>query len=596
MMKIAVCATGDAAGDVQAVLAMLEAQGHGPSRVSVLETGSGGAAGVSAAGQDVSVFRHSGGESFVIVCGVAAGHGFTPLQRPGDDILADEERIRPWLCSLEGVFCAVWHHRSCGVWLLVSDPHGAYPLYVHDADRGLCAASEIRAVAAVRSDARRPDPAGMGALAAVGHMLGGATLLRGVTRFPAASLLRLDDHGRGRPQITGPYWQLPAVDTDIGVKRSAEAVAQALHAEAECLVRRFPEAAVMLSGGIDSRLQLALAVRHGAVPRAVIVSQPEHGAGAERRFARRVARQFGLQREEWSVGADFFSSSDYLDYMLASCTGTRSLNLFISGVLRAVPGGQQGVWDGLFAGNLIGGGAVTCTLDELKDRRCRGQDNPAWLACSALFRGDFFEAMMDGVYDAFDRFAREHGSGVDAAARYYALERMRHRTAVNPYMCCSGRNIPLSLGSGRQFWEAVFRLPASLRGGFALYRAVISRHFPEMDRHPYLCADQLLNMGRMDIQRLLCWAADRLPWRLAVAVGLRFEWRRSRYLSRALELAECLPDDVDMDAVQALRRRGIVSLVDMNMAEMLLYRLVLHWIAEDGARPGCYGGAEALLD
>ncbi|MFV0421129.1 hypothetical protein [Oleidesulfovibrio sp.] len=595
-MKFALFASGgsnDQIDDQIMVQRMLDAQGHRQSRSLVLEDGAIGSAGVSAAGKDVHVFRHPSGNSFAVVCGVTLGSGVAALKAPSDDVLADEERIRNWLTALDGVFCAVWHDRRSGVWLVASDPHGMYPLYIDAKGESLCVASEIRAVALAAPSCRAVNPAGFGALMAMGHMVGNQTMLQGIERVEAATVIRWTA-GSGC-QSSSPYWALPEADTTVGVAQTADLLAGVLDAEAKVLSASFPEAQVLLSGGYDSRLLVAAVTRQGRRPHAILVQQPEDAAGADKRIARRVARQYRLSRTEWGMPDDFFSTREYLDYVLASGVSTRSLYLFISGVRRVVPVGGQGIWEGLFAGNLLGAGAVSFDFGELLRRRCMTQDGVMWRAGARLFSDAFFTAAMDGIYAAFSAHVDKYGTGAEASCRFNVLERMRNRTGVNPYTAYSDMNICLSLGSSREYWEHTFRLSALLKGDQRLYNTLIERHYPEMNKNPYLSGGKLSNLGTFDTQHVWNWLKCVLPWRVARSAGINFDWQRSRFLARAVELVDMLPDDVCRESVAELRRRGIQSPVDERMAELLLYRIALHCLAHESARPGHYGSAGSLL-
>ena len=169
---------------------------------------------------------------------------------------------------LSGSFAVAALDARRGVLLLCRDRLGERPLYYVASPAGVAFASEIKAL---RAAGAVPDrallPEALDAYLAFTHVPAPWTMHAAVRKVPAGhcvtfDLPRLAD-GRERAEASIPYWRLPA---RVGESASPDRMLGMLD---EALGRLLPvdgRVAAFLSGGLDSSLVAALAVRAGARP------------------------------------------------------------------------------------------------------------------------------------------------------------------------------------------------------------------------------------------------------------------------------------------------------------------------------------------
>lgn len=203
----------------------------------------------------------------------------------------------------DGMFAfAIWdlgQHRL----FLARDRFGIKPLYLTRNDRRLRFASSLPALLASGDVARELDPVGL----QLQFTLHGAvpaphTPLIAVQKLPPAHYLRVDANGHA---LTRPYWRLEA--RRPATPGSEAEQLDALRAKLEAAVARQHMAAdvpvgVLLSGGLDSSLLVALLAQRGAreIPTFSIgfQDQPEE-KGDEFHYSDLVARRFGTRHHRY---------------------------------------------------------------------------------------------------------------------------------------------------------------------------------------------------------------------------------------------------------------------------------------------------------
>jgi asparagine synthase (glutamine-hydrolysing) len=237
----------------------------------------------------------------------AKGHIFRS-QSDTEVILA---AYRQWgtgcLVRLNGMFVfAIFDSRSREL-LIARDRAGEKPLFFALADGALRFGSELKALMADPAFPRRIDPEALDSYLAMGFVPGADCMLRGVRKLPPGHALVFNLAGANLR--VWRYWSLPTAAAAI--PRFEEAAERELTDELEVLlqdaVRRQLVAdvpvGVLLSGGVDSSLVTAMAVR--AVPnvKTFTVRFPGHAKYDETEHARLIASHFGTQHIELDAGA-----------------------------------------------------------------------------------------------------------------------------------------------------------------------------------------------------------------------------------------------------------------------------------------------------
>ena len=150
---------------------------------------------------------------------------------------------------MEGMFAiAVWDRKSRRL-TLARDRIGKKPLYVWPEGRSLAFASELKALAAVRSWPALDDQAFADYLR-LGFVPAPRSIWRGIHKLPGGHVTEWED-GRIR---TWPFWELDRQAPDVRPSDPVEALRGRLHTSVGRRLVADVDVGVLLSGGIDSSL------------------------------------------------------------------------------------------------------------------------------------------------------------------------------------------------------------------------------------------------------------------------------------------------------------------------------------------------------
>jgi len=203
------------------------------------------------------------------------------------------------LARLNGMFAFALYDATRQELFLARDRAGEKPLfYLLDQGR-LYFASELKALLTCSSLPRCIDPEALDCYLAMGFVPGGRCILTGYNKLPQAHAMRFDL--RSGAAKVWRYWQLPELDAaaDSADETALLDELEALLADAvrRQLVADVP-VGVLLSGGVDSSLITALAVRASSQVQTFTVGFPGQGNLDETEHARLIARHFGTRHTE----------------------------------------------------------------------------------------------------------------------------------------------------------------------------------------------------------------------------------------------------------------------------------------------------------
>lgn len=205
------------------------------------------------------------------------------------------------LAHLNGMFAFALHDARRQILFIARDRVGEKPLFYKLAGGKLQFASELKALLANPAAPRRIDPVALDCYLGMGFVPGERCILQGYKKLPPAHALTFDlSNGAVR---VWRYWSVPEFSVDASVDAFDESV---LLDELETLlgdaVGRQLEAdvpvGILLSGGIDSSLITAMAVRHTSQVCTFSIGFPGHGKLDETPYARFIAHHFGTQHTE----------------------------------------------------------------------------------------------------------------------------------------------------------------------------------------------------------------------------------------------------------------------------------------------------------
>lgn len=231
----------------------------------------------------------------------AKGHAF----RSHSDTEVILAAYREWgadsLARLNGMFAFALYDRYKRQLFLARDRAGEKPLYYTLADGALRFASELKGLMADPALARRIDREALDCYLAMGFVPGERSMLRGVKKLPPAHAL-LFDLNSGQSRLWR-YWELPELSASAAKGEADESgLLDELEALLEDAVRRQLVAdvpvGILLSGGVDSSLVTAMAVRSASKVKTFTIRFPGFGRYDETEHARLIARHFGTGHVE----------------------------------------------------------------------------------------------------------------------------------------------------------------------------------------------------------------------------------------------------------------------------------------------------------
>jgi len=205
------------------------------------------------------------------------------------------------LSRLNGMFAFALYDARRQTVFLARDRAGEKPLFYHLAQGTLYFASELKALLADPSLPRRINPDSLDCYLAMGYVPGERCILQGYNKLPPAHALSLDVQ-RGIAKVWR-YWQVPDLTPEAAAGQVDElGLLDELEALLADSVRRQLVAdvpvGVLLSGGVDSSLITAMAVRASSRVKTFTIGFPGHGTLDETEHARLIARHFGTEHTE----------------------------------------------------------------------------------------------------------------------------------------------------------------------------------------------------------------------------------------------------------------------------------------------------------
>jgi asparagine synthase (glutamine-hydrolysing) len=236
---------------------------------------------------------------------VGKGHTFRSHTDTEVILAAYREWGTDCLTHLNGMFAFALYDANRREIFLARDRAGEKPLFYAPTSDALRFASELKGLMADPRVSRKIDSEALDCYLTMGFIPGERCILQGVKKLPPAHAL-VFDLANGRCRVWR-YWSLPEVPATSGTARPTEAELleefEALLADAvrRQLVADVP-VGILLSGGVDSSLVTAMAVRAATKVRTFTMRFPGHGSFDETEHARLIARHFGTDHLELETG------------------------------------------------------------------------------------------------------------------------------------------------------------------------------------------------------------------------------------------------------------------------------------------------------
>jgi asparagine synthase (glutamine-hydrolysing) len=227
------------------------------------------------------------------------GHSFRSHSDTEVILAAYREWGTECLTRLNGMFAFALFDARQNTVFITRDRSGEKPLFYHQTNGVLRFASELKALLADPTLPRRINPTALDCYLTMGYVPGDRCILQGFNKLPPAHALLFDVQTGQAKQWR--YWQLPELDMTQGTLDEA-ALLDDLEDLLEDAVSRQMVAdvpvGVLLSGGIDSSLITAMAVRNSSQVQTFTIGFPGHARIDETEHARLIARHFGTRHIE----------------------------------------------------------------------------------------------------------------------------------------------------------------------------------------------------------------------------------------------------------------------------------------------------------
>ncbi len=233
---------------------------------------------------------------------IAKGHAFRSHSDTEVLLVAYREWGVECLLRLNGMFAFALYDARQQTVLLARDRAGEKPLFYALSKGVLRFASELKGLMADPAMPRRIDAESLDCYLTMGYVPGERCIVDGVRKLPPAHAL-LFEVNTGAIRLWH-YWQLPVMPT--GAVQDELLLLDDFEALLEDTVRRQLVAdvpvGVLLSGGVDSSLITAMAVRTSSQVKTFTVGFGDFGKYDESEHARLIAQFFGTEHIELNAG------------------------------------------------------------------------------------------------------------------------------------------------------------------------------------------------------------------------------------------------------------------------------------------------------
>ena len=228
----------------------------------------------------------------------ARGHAFRSQSDTEVLLAAYREWGTECLSRLNGMFAFALYDGRRRQLFMARDRAGEKPLFYVQANGTLRFASELKGLLADPALPRRINREALDCYLAMGYVPGERCILQGVNKLPPAHAL-LFNLNEGQARVWR-YWALPELEAAGPMDEAA--LLDELESLLEDAVRRQLVAdvpvGILLSGGVDSSLVTAMAVRATPKVKTFTIRFPGYGPYDETEHARLIARHFHTEHIE----------------------------------------------------------------------------------------------------------------------------------------------------------------------------------------------------------------------------------------------------------------------------------------------------------
>ncbi|MBW2184957.1 MAG: hypothetical protein JRG71_00725 [Deltaproteobacteria bacterium] len=562
-MKVAVCFASKPFASITASTSMAKSMCLHPTHetaVFPIEGGAFSSVKTSERFSSVSMLRKSDTGNLLLVSGVPLDLHGSLDERLNRIVFGGFKAAVNELKKLDGAFAAFFWDADEKKMVVVTDPLGLQPLYVSRTSKGLLLATEIKAFPASGLVDIEMDPSGWGAFIGLAHSVGERTQLAGVHRFPPATVMTFDPStGNEENEV---YWHWPKLRENMQMKDvDTDAIIGVLRSELNAYAQHKKSSTVLLSGGFDSRLAIAMMHQEGWDPTALIIGHQDELFGADAILAKSVVKRLGLRSTLVNTPRDFYRTSSYLDYLVMNEVATPSLYLFIAQVMGNVDPSMEVIWDGTPPGyGLVPAFLPPGGFDQFLKHSFRPRDAYVWKMADLTFGATRTDEMFEEVTASIQRESDKYPDNEMGVTMFEVYNRMRTRTSPNALKVYSNHAMPYMLSMSREFWDIVGQIPYSVSKAYELYFEIYRKHFPNLAQVPFLSGgglwcDQSCGLRGVAAKGFY-WGAKSKFTQLSQKAyrryirGSRRYWMESQFLSQTRDKFEWDHTDLNVDGIR----------------------------------------------
>jgi hypothetical protein len=589
-LKIAVCFTRDRSKCLATVKRMAQAQTLYESQTyQILQVRHGAIAHITAAERfsAVQLFRQDPQGNLLMISGVPIDMHGAIEQTLRTVSTGDYRAAILALPALDGAFAAVFWDNQHQKLVVVTDFLGMQPLYLVRQEGLFLLATELKGLGASGLIDLDLDPAGWGAFLALGHFIGAHTSLKAARRVEPGSVLVYDPVNDSL--VTTSYWHWPAPKARANqAEWDTGSLVDVLRQNIHSYTVHNPCGTILLSGGFDSRLILALLNQSSIHPRVLTVRRRREYLDADGRFAIRIAKRLHADYELVTPQKSYYSSPAYLEYLIMNEVATASLGLGIAQVSAFIRPDMQAVWEGVFPGyTLVPPHQPPGGFEAYLRQECVLWDSHKWQAAARVFARPLVEQMYEAFRQCLDAEKARYPDDGFGVSQFVIRNRTRNRTAPNPLQVYANHVLPFTPGITKEFWELVAPIPFEAKADFKLYLDLYQRHFPAVHAVPYWSGGKLVKGTGFDPRYYVHqYVSTALRHRYVSSalrrLGLRYQRRHpSALVARAIALVDEDHPDLNAPAVQLLKRDvDARDWISRSAREVLFYWQTWRWIME----------------
>ncbi|NEQ74544.1 MAG: hypothetical protein F6K23_16775 [Okeania sp. SIO2C9] len=443
---------------------------------------------------NIYLHRTSTTNNQLIIAGIPIITNGNLEQKLNQIVELDYQTAAEALTEFDGAFVALYWDQKASKLAIVTDILGMQPLYMARVSGKLLVASEIKAIAASGLIDLEMNPGAWGAFVTFGHTLGNDTTLDKVKRVPPGAIL-IYDHSSDRLEEKN-YWHWPQpqpektlADVDTGQ------IIELLEQNIKGYLAYQQPGTILLSGGFDSRLLLALLYKMGIDARTVILTHEDEFFGADGIYAEWVAKKVRASVKRISSDPDFFSSQAYLDYLVMNEVATPSLFLFISQVLQHLEPNMGAVWEGCYPGAILVpvGKQPRGGFSEYLATLAMPPNSPQWQAIHKIFAPSLAKQIQTEFLEKLEAEKSQYSDDGFGVSEFIIRNRTRNRIAPNPLQIYFNIVPTFTPGLTKDFWAIAAALPFEVKTEFRLYKQIFQQHFPKMLTVPFVSGGKLVS-------------------------------------------------------------------------------------------------------